>query len=133
MTQLREKDLDKLFKIRKLMEPIWQIRGETVSKFKLHTYKVSLKAKCCVFTDKEGVNKGLMWEEIEDLGGYHELNVVFTYEGKSLIAVPETTFDCSGCFFNDVLNGCTTKKVCFGEKREDLIDVMFVEVHSDTV
>ena len=133
MIQLREKDLDKLFKIRELMKPIWSLRGETVAKFKLHTYKVSLKAKCCVFTDKEGVHKGLMWEEIEDLGEYHELNVVFAYKGKSLMAVPETVFDCSGCFFYDVLNGCTAKKVCFGEKREDLTDVMFVEVTCDTI
>ena len=133
MIQLREKDLDKLFKIRELMEPIWSLRGETVAKFKLHTYKVSLKAKCCVFTSKDGVNKGLMWEEIENLGGYHELNVVFEYKGTYLKAVPETAYDCSGCFFHDVLNGCTTKKVCFGEKREDLTNVMFVEVHSDKV
>ena len=132
MIQLREKDLDKLFKIRKLMEPIWSIRGETVAKFKLHTYKVSLKAKVCVFTDSEGVNKGLMWEEIEDLGEYHEVGVVFKYGGVQLTAVPETVFDCSGCFFNDVLNGCTTTKVCFGEKREDLTGVMFVEVICDT-
>ena len=128
MIQLREKDLNKLFKIKKLMEPIWRIRGETVAKFKLHTYKVALKAKCCVFTNQEGVHKGLMWEEIETLSEYHELNVLFEHEGKSLMAAPETVCDCSGCFFYDILNGCTTKKVCFGEDRKDLTDVMFVEV-----
>ena len=133
MIQLREKDLNKLFKIRELMEPIWKLRGETVAKFKLHTYKVALKARCCVFTDRDGVHKGLMWEEIECLGEYHELNVVFEHQGIHLMAVPERVFGCGGCFFYDIFNGCTTKKVCFGEKREDLTDVVFVETTCDAV
>ena len=130
MIDLRDKDLDKLFQLRSLMEPVWKFRRGAVLQLKLHNYKVLLRVRCCVFT---GISdpKGFMWEDLKGLYNYHNVGTVFKYEGKTLKVIPETACDCSACFFYSTMDGCTTKKTCSGVNRKDFIDIQFVEVICD--